>query len=151
MESLARSPIYAQFSESLAGCTVIRAFGLEKAFLNTCNNKVDDNHRIYFHMWVISRWFSLYSGFISSTFVLIASCAILFMNVDAGWAGIVLSYSFEFTVNLRRIVTSHANLEMEMNGVERVLEYTSIDQEDASIIESNRTPENVFNINIVAF
>ena len=43
LESISRSPIYSHFGESLQGSSTIRAFGMEKEFINQSQTLVDKN------------------------------------------------------------------------------------------------------------
>ena len=43
LESISRSPIYSHFGESLQGSSTIRAFGMEKEFINQSQALVDKN------------------------------------------------------------------------------------------------------------
>ena len=46
------------------------------------------------------------------------------------------------------IVRQHAEVEMIMNSVERIKEYTSLEQEPPAVVESCRPPEGVMSIEI---
>jgi len=55
MESVMRSPIYSHFSETLTGCTTIRAYNKEDLFTSQCEKIVDDYHRCYYTGIVANR------------------------------------------------------------------------------------------------
>jgi hypothetical protein len=59
--------------------------------------RVDGNHRSFFYLWASNRWLCLRTDIISACVVFVSGCAILLGNVEAGWAGLTLSYSLEFT------------------------------------------------------
>jgi ABC-type multidrug transport system fused ATPase/permease subunit len=61
--------------------------------------------------------------------------------MDAGAAGISLSYALAFTENLLWTVRLIANTEQNMSSVERVKEYLDTEQEAAQIVPDNRPPE----------
>jgi ABC-type multidrug transport system fused ATPase/permease subunit len=48
LDSVTRSPIYSQFSETLSGVVVVRAFGQERRFALQSAQKADDNHRCFY-------------------------------------------------------------------------------------------------------
>lgn len=52
LESLSRSPIFAQFSETLAGVATLRAYGRQQAFLAQNARRLNDSNRAYYHMQV---------------------------------------------------------------------------------------------------
>ncbi|KAL2917396.1 Transporter of the ATP-binding cassette (ABC) [Polyrhizophydium stewartii] len=138
LESVSRSPIYTQFSETLAGVSTLRAFGQLDRFQAMNNDKVDLNHRSFFFIWAANRWLCLRTELISSVVVLCAGLAIILGGIGAGWAALTITYALDFTNALLWTVRMHADMEMSMNSVERVQEYTSIEQEAAEIVESNR-------------
>ncbi len=45
VDATTRSPIYTNFSETLAGVETLRAFGYEQRFATINEDKVDYNHR----------------------------------------------------------------------------------------------------------
>lgn len=55
LESVSRSPIYSHFSETVTGCSVIRAYGRHSAFVLMSDMKVDDNQKSYFPGIVSNR------------------------------------------------------------------------------------------------
>ncbi|KAJ3316299.1 hypothetical protein HDU76_001906 [Blyttiomyces sp. JEL0837] len=103
LESVAASPIYAQFSETLNGVSTIRAYGAESLFQKKCEEKVDNFHR----------------------------------NTP-GWAGLTLTYAFETTMGVIWIIRIHASTDMAMNAVERVEEYSTLEQEPPAIVNTYR-------------
>ena len=97
LESVTRSPIYGQFSETLAGASTIRAYGHEERFTKQARDRVDTNHRSFFYLWASNRWLCLRTDMISSCVVFIAGFAVLNGKLSAGWAGLTLTYSLDFT------------------------------------------------------
>jgi ATP-binding cassette subfamily C (CFTR/MRP) protein 1 len=55
LESISRSPIYSHFSETLTGCTTIRAYGMQHRFILESERTVDSNQRCYFPSIVANR------------------------------------------------------------------------------------------------
>ncbi|RKO93073.1 P-loop containing nucleoside triphosphate hydrolase protein, partial [Blyttiomyces helicus] len=144
IDSITRSPIYAQFSETLTGAPTIRAYGHESRFSREMQDRIDDNHRAHWWMFAVNTWFGLRTGAISALCALCAGLAIVSVatQIDPGYAGLALLYALSFADNLVLVVRAHANLEMELNSVERVAEYLNIQQEPPTIIEGCRPPAN---------
>ncbi|KAJ3291001.1 hypothetical protein HDU79_002770 [Rhizoclosmatium sp. JEL0117] len=140
LESVANSPIYAQFSETLIGVSTVRAFGTERNFSSQMEEKVDANNRNSFYLWTANRWLNLRCEYLSAVMSSVVGFAIIAAGLDPGWAGLTMIYVFEFTSNLTWLIRSHATLDMSMNAVERVDEYSAIDQEPPAIIPNNRPP-----------
>ncbi|KAI9346242.1 ABC transporter type 1, transmembrane domain-containing protein [Obelidium mucronatum] len=140
LESVSNSPIYAQFSETLIGVSTVRAFGSEKKFSDQMEDKVDANNRNSFYLWTANRWLNLRCEYLSAVMTSVVGLAIIAAGLDPGWAGLTMIYVFEFTSNLTWLIRCHANMDMAMNAVERVDEYSMIEQEAAAIIPGNRPP-----------
>jgi ABC-type multidrug transport system fused ATPase/permease subunit len=115
-ESTTRSPLYAQFSETLSGVSTIRAYGAETRFSKLNLSKIDENHKPFFYMWTANRWLCVRTDLISSFVVFCAGVAVVFGNVPAGWAALTITYSLDFTNALLWAVRMHAEMEMSMNS-----------------------------------
>lgn len=47
-------------------------------------------------------------------------------NIDASLAGFALSFSLTYTLNVIWTIRRYANVELDMNSTERIVEYVSI-------------------------
>ncbi|KAJ3234744.1 hypothetical protein HDU78_005679 [Chytriomyces hyalinus] len=144
LDSTTRSPIYSMFSETLVGVSTIRAYGAEERFMKENLNRVDTNHRAFFYMWSANRWFGTRVATIAGTVILVSALGTVAMKdaIGAGLAGLSLTWVLSFSDYLIWIVRIQAALEMNMNAVERVCEYSEIEQEQPPVIESSRPPAN---------
>ncbi|KAI9365535.1 P-loop containing nucleoside triphosphate hydrolase protein [Zopfochytrium polystomum] len=124
LESVTRSPIYSMLSETLTGCSTIRAFIEENL------RRVDVNNRAYYFLWCSNRWLGVRISTIAAVAIFVAALIIVQSRdyIGAGFAGLALTWSL------------HANMEMSMNAVERVNEYLTLPQEAAMIIPTRRPP-----------
>ncbi|KAJ3322266.1 hypothetical protein HDV06_003159, partial [Boothiomyces sp. JEL0866] len=142
LESVSTSPTYAQFSETLAGTSTIRAYAAEERFSAMIRKRVDDNHQPYYHVWSANRWLCIRTDMMSTLIVFSAGLAVVFSDIPAGWAAVCITYALDFSRSLLLCVRLQAEVEMAMNSVERVEEYCKIEQEPPAIIESNRPDPN---------
>ncbi|ORY36010.1 P-loop containing nucleoside triphosphate hydrolase protein, partial [Rhizoclosmatium globosum] len=144
LDSSTRSPIYSMFSETLVGVSTIRAYGSEQRFMTENLDRVDTNHRAFFYMWAANRWFGTRISTIASLVILISAVGTVAMRdvIGAGLAGLSLTWTLSLTDYLVWIVRIQAQLEMNMNAVERVAEYSEIEQERPAVIEGSRPPSN---------
>ncbi|KAI8814939.1 hypothetical protein BJ742DRAFT_784975 [Cladochytrium replicatum] len=140
LDSVSKSPIYALFSETLTGVTTIRAYGQQERFILTNSKKLDTNHRFYFFNWAANRWLMLRTDMMSASVTFISGLFILLGGIPAGWAGLCLTYAMSLSDMFLWIIRFHAQLELSMNSIERILEYTKIEQEPPAIIEGHRPP-----------
>eukprot|EP00123_Amoebidium_parasiticum_P018837 comp24299_c0_seq1/m.45570 comp24299_c0_seq1/g.45570 ORF comp24299_c0_seq1/g.45570 comp24299_c0_seq1/m.45570 type:complete len:1564 (-) comp24299_c0_seq1:469-5160(-) len=141
-DSTTRSPIYTHFSESVDGAVTIRAYRDVDRFVSEMYEKVDGNSRPYW-MWITSnRWLAVRLETLSALMVLVAAVLALLVKdkIDAGIAGLSLTYALELTGTINWVVRVQADVEMAMNSVERVKEYSEIPQEAPEINPDNRPP-----------
>ncbi|KAF3992366.1 hypothetical protein FT663_02293 [Candidozyma haemuli var. vulneris] len=143
-DSITKSPIHQHFSESLTGVATIRAYGVESRFMKQNLAAIDENNRPFFYMWVANRWLALRVDAVGSLVMLFAGIFVILSigRIDAGLAGLSLSYAISFSENALWIVRLYANVEMNMNSVERLQEFMKVDQEPPSEIpETTPKPE----------
>lgn len=133
-ESVSRSPIHQHFSETLVGITTIRAFGDERRFMLENLQKIDENNKPFFYLWVANRWLAFRIDMIGACVVFAAGVFILLniKKLDSGLAGISLTYAISFTEGALWLVRLYSNVEMTMNSVERLKEYMVIEQEPSN-------------------
>lgn len=131
LESISRSPIYDQLDSSLAGLWTIRAFGRTGDYVNKMQTKVDYHARATWQLWLLSRWLGFRMNMISSVFCVLTATTIIFLgNANASLAGFVLGFTIQLTHAMAKAILSYACFELDMNGVERVVEYTEIKTEN---------------------
>ena len=130
LESIYRSPILIQFSESYLGLSTIRAFRKEKLFFRELCRRIDNFNRMHLYLWLSNRWLNIRIALLGAVVAWTAGIfIILYGGVDSGTAGIVLLYSLTFTENLTWVARTHADCQMNLNSVERIKEYSEIEQE----------------------
>ncbi|KAF3925946.1 hypothetical protein ABW20_dc0106339 [Dactylellina cionopaga] len=143
LESIQRSPLYQHFGETLAGITTIRAYGDERRFVRDSLTKTDNANRPFFYLWVANRWLSWRVDVAGSLVSFFAGVFVLLSvgGIDAGLAGLSLTYAISFNDNILWVVRLYAMNEQNMNSVERIKEYLEIEQEAEEIVEDNRPSE----------
>jgi len=153
LESVQRSPLYQQFGETLSGMTTIRAYGDERRYIRENLDKVNTHNRPFIYLWAANRWLAFrvdvagaLVSFFSGVFVITS-----IGRIDAGAAGLALTYAVSFTENVLWFVRLYASNEQNMNSVERVKEYLDVPQEAAAIIPGNRPPHDWPSKGVVEF
>ncbi|KAJ3100113.1 hypothetical protein HDU97_002495 [Phlyctochytrium planicorne] len=144
LESVTRSPVYAMFSETLNGVSTIRAYSAESGLTEENLRLVEASNRAFFFLWGANRWLGVRLATISGVLVLMSGIAITLARdrLDAGLVGIALTWVIRLTDFLKNAVRYYGGLEMSIQTVERVKEYTEIEQEAPAVIEGHRPPEN---------
>lgn len=129
-ESIARSPRYALFKETLHGLLTIRAFSQQHAFLARFTDAMRHYLRMYWSNVLINRWFSTRAPIVSSVIALVTVVVLVLMAsqelISAGIAGVVLSYTVTFWGNLNWCVRAFSEVESRMTSLERVHALSSI-------------------------
>ncbi|XRA96345.1 ABC transporter isoform A [Pycnococcus provasolii] len=144
LDSIARSPIFNHFGETVAGLSTIRAFGLERQFIHGAVDKLAYSNRASFAFPCLNRWLSVRIESMGNAIVLAAALGIATLHRDlvAGLAGLVLSNSVAITGLLSWMVRQSGEVENEMNSVERVTAYDEVEPEAPWIIAEHRPPYN---------
>jgi len=86
---------------------------------------------------LIKRWLTIKYNLTGVSVTFIASILVL-LNldyIDAGLAGLSLSFAMHFTEQIMWYVRKYTELEMSLNAIERVNEFLEIPQEPPGIIE----------------
>ncbi|KAG5653253.1 hypothetical protein H0H81_001510 [Sphagnurus paluster] len=141
MESNTRSPIFSDFGELLEGIVTVRAFSAEKRFLDNLHRKIDTTTQMWYTFWMTNRWLLLNFDAMGALAVLITTLfSISTLSGGAGLAGICITSAMAFTSSVYWACRFWTALELDLNSVERIVEYLDLPQEPPAIIESNRVP-----------
>ncbi|KAJ1770305.1 hypothetical protein LPJ74_003309 [Coemansia sp. RSA 1843] len=140
LESNSMSPLLSLFGELIQGVTTIRAFGAKHYYIKEAINRISAHNRPFYTVWSANRWLSVRVDAASSMVSATAAVFILFNLdwIDAGMAGFILSYAMAFSDNMLWVIRDYSYNEMNMNAVERIMQYLKLEQEPA--LESD--PEN---------
>ncbi|KAL2853551.1 hypothetical protein BJX68DRAFT_43957 [Aspergillus pseudodeflectus] len=144
LESVQRSPLYQQFGETLNGIVTIRAYGDGPRFIVDNHRRINSYNRPHIYLWAANRWLAFrvditgaLVSFLTATFIL-ANIG----RIDAGAAGLSLTYAVTFNENVLWLVRLYSEVQQSMNSVERVKEYLEVEQEAPPVIADSRPPAN---------
>ncbi|KAJ1662196.1 hypothetical protein EV178_006085 [Coemansia sp. RSA 1646] len=134
------SPLLSLFSELTQGVSTVRAFGAKHYYIQEAINRMGAHMRPFSVACLINRWIGVRVD-IASTLISF-SCALFIISnldwIDAGLAGFALSYALTFSERMIWLIRNYGDNELNMNAVERVVQYLDIEQE--APLESD--PEN---------
>ncbi|KAI0030294.1 multidrug resistance-associated ABC transporter [Vararia minispora EC-137] len=142
MESNSRSPIYSGFEEMLEGIVTVRAFAVEKWLFDNLHIKIDVTTKMWYNYWMLNRWLFFNYEVLGAAAVLITTLFALSGFASAGTAGICITSAMAFTMSIYWTCRSWTELELDLNAVERIVEYLTLPQEPQAIIEDSRPPKN---------
>ncbi|CAA7062353.1 unnamed protein product [Microthlaspi erraticum] len=145
MDSVTRSPIYAQFGEALNGLSSIRAYKAYERMAKINGKSVDNNIRFTLASTSSNRWLSIRLETLGGVMIwLTATFAVLRNGTaekESGFAstmGLLLSYTLNITTLLSGVLRQASKAENSLNSVERVGNYIDLPSEAPDVIESNR-------------
>ncbi|KAL0565394.1 hypothetical protein V5O48_016631 [Marasmius crinis-equi] len=125
LDSVTRSPIYSIYGETIAGVTILRAFGASSKFLRDMLRCLDTNVNPYYWMWGVNRWLSIRFNLLSCAIVgVMAVIAVWSPAISASVAGFSLAFATTITNDL-----------LFMVALERVKEYSDLKREAPEFIE----------------
>ena len=138
LDSLAMSPIFSIFSETLLGLTTVRAFRVEGSFRAKAEHFLEESNRCYWPIQCVNRWLSVRLE-LTGTFIVLSSavvCSVL--DVSAGLAGLAVSSALNLSGLMSWMVRQTTELEVNMNSVERLVEYDDTPREAPAVIPERR-------------
>ncbi|GAX75363.1 hypothetical protein CEUSTIGMA_g2807.t1 [Chlamydomonas eustigma] len=135
LDSLAYSPIFQHFSETLHGLITIRAFGKQDFFREKNTIKVDESNRAWWPAQVVNRWLSVRLEMMGAAIVFSASFFVtVVITRSPGMVGLVITAALNLTGIMNWMVRQVTDLELNMNSVERVIEYEKLPEEAPAVI-----------------
>uniref|UniRef100_A0A8C0GTI2 Canalicular multispecific organic anion transporter 1 n=1 Tax=Chelonoidis abingdonii TaxID=106734 RepID=A0A8C0GTI2_CHEAB len=141
LDSVTRSPIYSHFGETVSGLSVIRAYGHQERFLQH-NNRIMDINQKSVYSWIVSnRWLAVRLEFVGNLVVFSAALLAVITrdNLGSGIVGLSISSALNITQTLNWLVRMTSELETNIVAVERVHEYTEVENE-AQWVTAQRPP-----------
>ncbi|KAI0383463.1 P-loop containing nucleoside triphosphate hydrolase protein [Hypomontagnella monticulosa] len=138
LESVTKSPVFEQFGSALTGVQTIRSFDKSQAYIERMYKKLDDWTVTTWHLWLFVRWMGWRMAVVGSFFASFVAILILIApEIDAALAGFGLAFALEFSDHVMWTIRHYANVELEMNAAERIVEYAELPTES---LEGNSPP-----------
>ena len=127
MDLEAKSPLYALFTESVAGLATIRAFGWRRALEQKHHQLLDRSQKPYYLLYAVQRWLT----FVLDMFV--AGIAVLLIvlitqlrgKLPPGLIGVALVNVILFSQNLKLLLMFWTNLETHIGAITRIRSFTT--------------------------
>ncbi|CAG9462430.1 unnamed protein product [Pedinophyceae sp. YPF-701] len=139
LDSVATSPIFGHFKESLEGLLTVRAFGKQREFAAKNFRILDNSNRSYWSQVSTNRWLSIRLEALGHFVVLAGSLSVLLLDAqNSSIVGLTISAALQLTGILSWLIRVATEMEVNMNAAERLLEYNTAETEAAQIVESNR-------------
>ncbi|XP_060517596.1 ATP-binding cassette sub-family C member 4-like [Cylas formicarius] len=132
LEGTTRAPVFSHVSASLYGLSTIRAFNAQDIVVNEFDVLQDQHTGTWFLFGAISESLGFYLDVISTIFLALVTFQFLIFgdeNTLSGNVGLVISQTLVLTGMLQYGVRQSAEVASNMTSVERVLQYTKLDEE----------------------
>jgi ATP-binding cassette subfamily C (CFTR/MRP) protein 1 len=142
LDSVSKSPIYSQFSETLAGTVYVRVYRAETRFIASLSQRIDKNLRAYYANLATNRWLGVRLEFLGNIAIVFTAIIALFQrqHLSPALFGLALAYVMNVTEWLNNIVRQISDVENRMNNAERVLFYVNQPREAEPVNPNYRPP-----------
>ncbi|KAJ3554652.1 hypothetical protein NM688_g2996 [Phlebia brevispora] len=140
LESISLSPAFAGFDELLRGLPHVRAFGMEFRYQDRFYKRVDRFQSFDHVYWLVANWLRWRYDCLGSMVVFLTTLFALWSGIGDGLAALVIVQAETFAEASRQLVKVLAQVELDFNSVERIVEYLDVPQEAPAIIEEKRPP-----------
>merc|ERR1740117_267104 len=158
LDSVSKSPIFNNFSETLQGLSSVRAFGAQHMFNEKNLQNLDANNRAYFLANATNRWLSIRLELCGAAVALCLASFLVYISglpsdtgevfgaTQGALAGLALVYMSNVLNTLNWGVRQVSEVETRLNSVERLLEYQGEDfpSEAASDLPDDPKEEDVW-------
>ncbi|KAG0299316.1 hypothetical protein BGZ97_003779 [Linnemannia gamsii] len=143
--SVAKSPLYQHFSESLAGVSTIRSLdGLQCQFIAENENRTDAIARTTDTFMMTNRWLTIRIQAISAS-VILSAAVLAVLNVDqldSSLVGLAMTYALSLTNVAVVLVRTASDVQNQFVSVERIQEYSEKPVEAPMEVAHSHLPEN---------
>lgn len=133
LESSAKSPIFELVGTVLSGLPTIRCFGRVDDYLDRMYGHIDRYSQASWYILLATQWMKFRLGVLGVAFTFcIAAGIAYFPGIDSSLAGFALSFALDFSTVAETTITKYTATELDMNSMERVLEYMQLDTESSA-------------------
>ncbi|CAH1800691.1 unnamed protein product [Owenia fusiformis] len=133
LDSVSRSPVFAQFSETLGGLPTIRAYRAQERFKDKNLGSIDSNNTAFLYLHTSNVWMGVRLDYLGAAIVFIAAISSVATGVSGaagpGLVGLAIAYALNVSSYLNWLMRNVSEGEMHFNAVERVTHYTNVPQE----------------------
>ncbi len=147
LASIARSPRFAFFKESLQASALIRAHGQTEVFVKKYEVLLSNYLKRFYGSILFNRWFSSRIPMLGGAITFGLISAILWLSqsgkITAGIAGLTLVYALRLCDHLNNAIRSFTVVESNMIGVERLSELRHLPAEvepSVNVFEDEQWP-----------
>lgn len=138
----AKSPLYTQFAEAIAGLTTVRAFGWQRALELKNRLLLDESQKPFYLLWAVQRWLQLVLDLlVAAVAVMLVVMIVELRGVLSGpYVGIALLNVILFSQHLKLVLQYWTMLETHIGAVCRVKNFIATTVSENVASENNALP-----------
>ncbi|XP_033225035.1 multidrug resistance-associated protein 4-like isoform X2 [Belonocnema kinseyi] len=131
LEAIHRSPIFSHVSATLQGLTTIRALKVEKILIQEFDNYQNLHSSAWYLFCSCVSAFLIYLKFVSYLYITLVLYLLVSVryNISSGDVGLIITQCILLSEMLVWGIKETTELEIQMTSVERILEYSDLEQE----------------------
>ncbi|XP_078346056.1 ATP-binding cassette subfamily C member 4-like [Oculina patagonica] len=129
LESVCRSPVLTQISETLDGLDTIRSRGRQQEFADLLYRYQDTHNRAYYMVLAGTRWLGIRLDLLSALLIGAVALTAALYSHDNALVGLAFVYVFETSHFTQVSVQQSSEVENLMTSVERVMAITQLESE----------------------
>lgn len=139
-----KSPLYAQFIESLSGLVTLRAFGWTKHFKEKNLELLDASQKPYYLMYCIQRWLALVLDLVVTAMAVVLMILVVQLRdkISPGHVGLAVLNVMGFSAVLADIIKNWTMLETSLGAIARIKDFAADTTNENTSIEIQSVPEN---------
>ena len=139
----AKSPLYTQFAETIAGLVTVRAFGWQRPLEKKNRHLLDQSQRPFYLLFAVQRWLQLVLDLlVAAVAVLLVILAVELRGKQSGvYVGIALLNVILFSQNLKLVLQYWTMLETHIGAVSRIKNFTTTTVAEDQMMETAKVPE----------
>ncbi|KAJ5836573.1 ABC bile acid transporter [Penicillium robsamsonii] len=127
LENVLKSSIFEHVRSALSGIWTIRAEAKTAIYLDKVTESIDHYARAYWQLWLLNCWLAFRMDVLGALFAMAASTLVVTSpRVSASLAGFAITFALKLAQSMSLTVRRYASLELSMNSVERILEYSEV-------------------------
>ncbi|OAF64800.1 hypothetical protein A3Q56_07494, partial [Intoshia linei] len=126
IESNSRSPIFSQFAETLSGVLTIRAFKIQKRFIDELFECINKNNVFYYAYNLLNRWLSIRLDLIGNCLLFLTCIFAVYFQLNSALCGLIITYCLTISGSMRWMVRMKSDLESNSVSIERIIEYINL-------------------------
>ncbi|XP_071446503.1 ATP-binding cassette sub-family C member 5-like isoform X2 [Hetaerina americana] len=152
IDNFLKSPVLDHIASSMAGLSIIRAYGRHKVFLERFCTRLNRTLASDFMFRSSMRWFTFRMDMVVVATVTLTSLVVVLLRSSASsaQAGLVLSCVFAVSTFVPYVMQLKSEMQARFTSVERILEYAEELEEEENVVKESEdkigAPENVIGV-----